>query len=200
MTRPAPIVVAEPALQADPLPPAEDPAAPKVGRWYWRTLEDKEGVPTRRLVCVTHVGSNYAEVDGPETNSARIHEDEFHKQCVLETDPESVIKRHVAEHQTVVHELMAEIKALTMRLAVTTAPGLHSGEAGALALYSGKDVEQYKAALALAEKTTLPDLFAKIKKENERLGLWLAAPIIPLQAQADAMQPLIGAVRERDQT
>ena len=197
MTHPTAIVIAEPVLDGQTVTPPEDPAAPKVGRWYWRTLEDTDGVPYRRLVCVIHVGSNYAKVNGPDTAESRIHEDAFHKQCVLETDPERVIKSHVEEHGAVVHELMAEIKALTMRLAVTNAPGLPSGETGALAMYSSGNVEQYKTALVLAEKKTLPELFEKIRKENEKLGLWLAAPIIPLQAQAEAMAPVIGAIRER---
>lgn len=173
-----------------------DPETPKVGRWYWRTSE-KDGQTLRRLVCVTTVGSNYAEVRGPEHGTLRIHEDKFHQQCVLEPNPEAVIAQHVDRQQTVIHELMAEVKALTLRLAVTSAPGLPSGEAGALAVYTGKKIDDYKAALVKAEKTTLPDLFRQIKEENALLGKWLGATIIPLEAQAEAMTPAIEAVRDR---
>jgi len=196
MTTPNALAVTA-TLDADPVPPAEDPAAPKPGRWYWYAVKGEDGVSARRLVCVTHVGSNYARIDGPEISPTRIHEDKFHDVCVLEPNPEAVIRQRTSQHEATVHELMAEVKALTMRLAVTSAPGLPSGEAGALAIYSGKNVEQYKAALALAEKKTLPDLFKRIKLENELLGVWLSAPIIPLKAQAEALNPAIDAVRER---
>src|SRR5271166_2261675 len=216
------------ASPTEELPARDDPAMPRIGRWYWvkrRSKKKKSAKETRVktsrgidddvewLGCVTHVGSNYVELEGPDgrssRNTARIHADEFWDYCEHVPDPEHVIGERVAHHQAQVKALMIEVRDVTARLAITTDPELdgrpelaagHSSgsETRALALRSGEqDLGKYKIALTKAKTKTLPDLFKKIEEHNDKLGVWLSASIIPLKAQAEAMEPAIKAIQDR---
>jgi hypothetical protein len=212
--------------RADPLPPVDDPTQPKVGRWYWvreklngqghpavvEALypdEDEEGAgvvapvagesASRWFACVTHVGSNYVALKSPLNISTRVHIDHFWDWCEFVADPQRVIQENVGQHQGEVHELMAKVREITARLAITTGPVLGPGgsEVRALAVHQGASMDEYKAALVLAKEKTLPALFEGIKQANQLLGKWLSAGILPLQAEADAMAPAISAIQHR---
>lgn len=154
--------------------------------------------PSRWFGCVTHIGSNYVELKGPFGKTIRVHEDEFDRTCLFEPDPDRVIQENAAKQQVEIRELMAKVTEITARLAITNGPALPAGsEAGALAVYSGKTMDGYKSALVLAKEKTLPALFSEIKNANARLGRWLSAPIIPMQAEAEAMEPAIEKIKDR---
>ena len=191
----------------------EDESAPKVGRWYWvtdkeegeqggadRDEEEDDEQKEKWFGCVTHVGSNYAEVTTPGGGHERIHEDEFYDRCEPIADPRAIIDAEIGKRQTNIHVLMEEVKAITRRLAVSPAGAAlpAASETKALALRgSGEDLGKYKTALSRAKEKELPELFKQIKEANEGLGLWLSAELIPLKAQAKAMKPAIGAIEER---
>jgi len=179
----------------------EDPAAPKIGRWYWVSDDDGEGGTKKWFGCVTRVGSNYVEITAPSRGYDRVHEDEFWKRCEHEPDPERVIRDEIASRQAEVRGLMDKVKEITARLAITTGPVLPSAgsETQALALrgVGDKDMGKYKKALVLAKEKTLPELFKEIRDVNEGLGRWLAAELIPMEAQAEAMEPAIEAIQDR---
>ncbi len=200
--------------RTEELPAEEDPTSPRVGKWYWvgKVSNSKKKKDDRWLGCVTHVGSNYVELEGPDTRSSshstRIHEGEFWDHCEHVPNPERVLGERVAHHQMAVKALMLEIHDVTARLAITTGPELtgmnalpevaQSSETRALALRSGEqDLGKYKKALVLAQKKTLPDLFKKVSEHNDQLSVWLSASIIPLKAQADAMKPAMRAIKDR---
>ena len=181
----------------------DDPAAPKIGRWYWVTEDGdaEEGGAKKWFGCVTHVGSNYVEITTPSRSYERVHEDEFWERCEHEPDPERVIRGEIASHQAEVHGLMDKVKEITARLAIAVGPVLPSAgsETQALALRGAgdKDMGKYKKALVLAKEKTLPELFQEIKHANQELGRWLAAELVPLKAQAEAMEPAIEAIEDR---
>jgi hypothetical protein len=186
----------------------EDPSAPKVGRWYWvsgkgeeHTLGEGEDENDKRWFgCVTHVGSNYAEITAPGGGHERIHEDEFYKRCKLVPNPRAVIDKEINAHQIEIRQLMEEVKAITRRLAIAPAGAAlpAASETQALALRGGgEDLGKYKTALSKAKEKELPEIFEKIEQANKGLGLWLSADIIPLKAQAKAMRPAIEAIEER---
>jgi len=150
------------------------------------------------LGCVTEVGSNYAELEGVRYKS-RIHFDNFWKRCARVFDPNPIIDREIRDRQQEVRSLMAEVRTLTARLSITTealpAPG---SETQALARCSSNEpVEEYKAALILAEKKTLPDLFKRIKAASEGLAAWMKAPLIPMEAQVDELSGVLKKVKGR---
>ena len=188
----------------------EDPSAPKVGRWYWVSGKGEEHVLSegdededdkkRWFGCVTHVGSNYAEITAPGGGHERIHEDEFYRRCKPVPNPRAVIDKEIGSHQTEIRLLMEEVKAITRRLAIAPAGAAlpAASETQALALRGGgEDLGKYKKALSKAKEKELPELFEKIEQANKGLGLWLSADIIPLKAQAKAMRPAIEAIEER---
>lgn len=182
--------------------PSEDPQAPRVGRWYWvkRKWTDREGVENeyRWFGCVDEMGSNYIHLSGPLGKPFRIHSDKFWDFCEFVEDPDAVIQENVNKGQYETRELMAKVKEITARLALTGGPGLGSGEeASALTVYSGQSMDAYKSALVLAKETTLPELFKEIKKTNELLGQWMAAPMIPLEAQVGSINDFIEPIKKR---
>lgn len=206
MSEKHPLVVVEPRPEGSRVDeiPGEDPAAPKVGRWYWvkDTRWDGEAEEHKEFKwfgCVVHVGSNYAELNSPQGWEARIHFDEFWGRCEFVPNPDEVIKGKIGHYQREVHALMAKVKEITSRLAITPGPALPAGaETQALALRgSGQNIDEYKAALVLAQEKTLPELFKEIKDSNASLGRWLSAELIPLKAQAEGMEPAIEAIKNR---
>lgn len=178
-----------------------DGKTPEVGQWYWIT--DSDG--NRWFACVVNIGSNYVGVEGvPDkyrsTRVDRIHFDNFWEQCEFEPDPDDVINREIQNHQDEVHRLMGRAKEITARLAVTPSPELYSGdETRALALRNtgDQDMAGYKAALVKAKDEELPDIFERIKVENTLLSHWMEAKVIPLKAQAEGMNRVLGTIKDR---
>jgi hypothetical protein len=187
----------------------EDPAAPKVGRWYWvkdtdkavKDEDDRRWGGERWFGCVIYIGSNYVELKAAGANHSwtqRLHFNEFWDYCEFEASPETVIREKVAEKQVLVHELMGKVREITSRLAITPGKALNPGsETTALALRTDQPMDQYKAALVLAKEKELPELFKEIKAASEALGKWLSAQLIPLEAEAEALEPAIGAIKNR---
>jgi hypothetical protein len=199
-------VIPEPAKRSEEIPAGSDPDAPAVGKWYWvkpEASEDGEPEPAR-LSCVVHVGSNYAEfrAAGSRNYVERIHLNDFWERCTPERNPDAVIAGEIRSRQTKVMGLMKKAQELTARLAIT--PGLalpgadQPSETQALAL-RGNDqpVEEYKAALVKAKDETLPEIFKEIENTNHALACWMKSSLIPLEAQARAMEPVIGKIKER---
>lgn len=176
---------------------------PNVGDWFWaprkRGGDDED--PDRWLGCVTEVGTNYVELCGPSgwggNREERVH---FNNLLSLEpeTDPKRYIAERVAEHQGEVHRLLREAQQLTARLALQVGPRPAEEETQALALRgSGFDVAVYKGALTEAKDKTLPEIFKAVKLHNEAAAAWMGASLIPLQAQAEGMKPLVKAIEQR---
>lgn len=187
----------EPSQRASVL----DGASPKVSQWYWVTDNDGD----RWLGCVTRIGSNYVAVRGvPDEYDSqrreRIHFDDFWGRCELEPDPDSVIDREVQKHQNEVLRLMGRVHELTARLSISPSPELYSGdETQALAVRNtnDQDMDGYKAALVKAQTKDLPELFNQIKHENALLANWMGAKVIPLEAQANGLQEVLGTIKDR---
>ena len=190
------LVPKDPAITGAPQDAPADPAAPEVGRWFWvGTGKD------RWLGCVTHVGSNYAQVTSVNRGYDRIHFDEFADQCTLEPDAERIIAATAEKHRLNVAKLMGRVRDLTSRLAVSPdTRALDDGSASTQALTvatSKEEPAKYKRALILAKDKQLPALFKEIQEENEAMANWLKASLLPLQAQAEALKPAIKAIENR---
>ena len=195
------VVPAQEGTRADTLP-SEDPQAPKVGRWYWvrRKQRDRAGNDSeyRWFGCVDEVGSNYVHLSGPLENGLRIHIDTFWDVCEFEEDPDRVIQENINKGQFETRELMAKVKEITARLAISAGPTLGSGqEASALTVYSGQSMDAYKTALVLAKEKTLPSLFDEIKETNNLLAHWMSAPLIPLKAQVGTINDIVRPIEKR---
>lgn len=167
----------------------------EIGQWYWvKGRDDKEW-----FGCITHLGSNYAEMTSAGGSYTRIHFDEFDKECRFEPEPSAYIDGRIQHYQDKVHRLMGRVKEITARLGVTPSPELRSGnETAALAkINAGQDFNSYSKDLVKAKEDLLPDLFQKISKANESLATWMTAKVVPLKAQAKGMRDVIGKIEDR---
>lgn len=170
---------------------------PAVGEWYWVTSDDSK---KPWLGCIVHIGTNYLKLQGVRYYD-RVHATEFRARCVLEQNPDDHIQKQVERHQKEINRLTHEVKELTARLGLsqqTALPGSAGDTLSALAVRGSNDaVGEYKQALVLAKETTLPELFKAIKNESEKLKNWLTASLIPLEAQAEGLEPLMASVKTR---
>lgn len=202
-----------------------DPNAPAVGRWYWLKLtvekrrqvgERKNGEPKwedysveiEQLACVTHVGSNFATLTWPtldsysenhRTMSTRVHFDTFEERCRPERDPKTVIDGFTRTHQQKALFLMEQVQEITERLALGVGKQSSSESGSQLAVVgAGKEgLKKYEAALVKAKDKELPELFKQISKENQSIAMWMVASLIPMQAQAEGLKPLVKAINSR---
>jgi hypothetical protein len=175
--------------------PAAD-TTPQVGQWYWHGKGQD-----RQLMCVTHVGSNYAELSWPRLRGGRSYVRmlfaDFARQAAAEPEAPAVLARLVASHRAEAQRLLGEIRELTAGLGLE-ARALPEGDAQALVLATDRTpVREYKAALVKAEKKTLPALFKAVETEHEEMAAWMQAELLPLQAQAGGLETALGAVRAR---
>lgn len=178
-----------------------DPKLPALGEWYWVKADGQES-DRKWLGAVVHVGSNYVQLRGPSpehagcSTSLRVHIDTFDAQCTFEPNAEAFIQRNIARHKGAVDRLMGEIKLLTERLAIDPR-ALPAGETQALALRSGTPIDDYKQALVKAKDNELPKLFERIKHENDMMAQWMTAQLLPLEAQAEALKPVMDKIKAR---
>lgn len=180
---------------------------PARGTWHWLTGIVEHGGPTgRHLVCVTHVGSNYVEFTGVGpggyrmTVSWRVLFDELDAITTPAPDAREHIDRQVAAHRRESMRLLEEVRELTARLSIhTDGRALPSvgDHAQALAVRTGDAVPQYKADLIRAKDQQLPDLFKRIKEENELAAQWMRADLLPLQATLNDAKALTDVITSR---
>lgn len=185
----------------------------EVAQWYLVRVKGREKMTgeeghtqtDRELMCVVHVGSNYAEMngvclDGRSYSCPRIHLDDFDARCEYVDDPEPILDGEIRKAQMESRALMEEIKLLTAKLHITAGslPSGEESEVGALSRYGGNEpVNSYKKALVLAKDKTLPELFEKIEMANKRLGGWMKAKLIPYRAQSTGMKTVIQKIESR---
>lgn len=170
------------------------------GNWYWQTFsEDGDRV----LSCITHVGSNYVEVESVYGHETRIHDDEFHDRLAPEPNYERVIECETAAAQDNVHGLISEMQSLCRKIGVAptgriAGPARESEETTALSVVSqAPDVKSYESSLIEAKEKKIPELQKKIKKATTELGHWLSAKSIPLSGLQDNLKDVLKATNDR---
>lgn len=184
-----------------------------VGQWFWVKTEEKDydddGNRSEKIAeylgCVTHIGTNYAELRGSGYEWKILFSD-FHNECREEPNARSVIESKVEEYRQQVHLKMDEIRELTARLGVSKRPvitGESESDESSRALKvlndgEGKDnVDKYKTDLITAKEKTLPQLFKEIESANESMAQWMKAEMIPMIAQSKALKSSIEVVEDR---
>lgn len=181
---------------SDEAPPLE------IGQWYWLNVKGEGKV----LTCITHVGSNYVEIEGIRKHggSWRIHLDDFDKKLTPESTPELYINAKIQEHRQQVSVLLDRVKQLTASLGVAPRDAIaekSEGQAQALAVAHGTaDVKAHKKALVKAKEKTLPDLFKEIEEQHEMLAVWMKANLVPMKAELEKMETSIEVIDDRIMT
>ena len=177
----------------------------KIGQWFWYSEDDGT---TKEIVCLTEIGSNYAEVTGFDTEykqrqSWRLHLDEFDDYCTPESKPEPYLNGRVTHHRDNVRELMNEVRQLTAKLGVTDRRALDEGPdpsetTNALVVAHGtKNIQAHKAALIKAKDKTFPELFNRIEEENKLMAMWMKAPTVPLKAEVGLLKHSLEVLEDR---
>jgi len=176
------------------------------GQWYWVTdepVEPEEGEEATAnppwLGCVTHVGSNYAELRSAHSSCERIHFTHFDKRCTLEPNALQYIDRQVVANQRETLRLMGQVRELTTRLAISPDRTLtQEASNAALVLRTGSQpVEGYKKELVLAKEKTLPDLFKAIEASNAEVKTWMTVRLIPTKAEVAELHESVAGIEER---
>ncbi len=181
------------------------------GQWYW--INQKIGdtcigspFPTefKWFVCVVHIGSNYVLFNSPHKkhsySSDRMHFKDMEKNAILEKDPDKIIKQNLFHHQKIADKYLNQIKDITKRLGVFSqnSIGDNTNQETALAVQnSNRDAIDYKNALIKANNETLPNLFKKVKIQNEQVVKWLSANSMKLESAIKSMEKVIHTVDKR---
>lgn len=186
-------VLARPTSPSEDVEPDDD--RPVIGSWWWLTSSDEDRDDSRYdrpgrqwLGCVVGLGSNYAKVEGVRFH-LRVPLDDFHTACKPEPTPESFIDSKITQHRGEVRRLMGKIRDLCHRLGVPMRQAIAAQDASSTALavaHGIDDVQKYKGSLVKARDKTLPELFAKVKKQHEEMATWMKAELIPAQAELSA--------------
>jgi hypothetical protein len=173
----------------------------ELGQWYWVATDKGE-----RLACVDEIGSNFVQLTYPSKGNRgshvfRVHLKDFWTDLRREDNAQAYLDSWIRRNQELANQHLAEIKAVTARLGVSAQPrlpGTMQSGSTALAVVSGTtDVKAYENALVKAQKETLPALFEAVKAANAEVTRWMLAATLPMQAQAEQMQGVVGAVKDR---
>jgi hypothetical protein len=179
----------------------------QIGQWYWVAADDDDpDEPDERerwLGCITHIGTNYAELTTTSkyggTRQARIHFDDFASSCTYEPNARAIIEGRVNRYRQEAQRLMGQIQELSARLGVGPRQGLTQGDATeALVLHTTSEApDRYKKALDEAKQKTLPELFKQVEQATVRMGHWMKAGLIPLRAEATGLKSVIETIESR---
>jgi len=173
----------------------------KLGSWYW--YKDEDGT---YLCCIISIGSNYVKVKGLYSDSssghwtARVHFDKFEEHLTPCLNAQEIITQHQAEYKDNVRLLLEEVKEITARLGVSNSHAIEQKETTGTALIpitGVVDIKKYENELVKVAEKTLPDLFDKIKYNNEMLAHWMLADTLPLLAQCGNLDIIIDKVQDR---
>ncbi len=207
MTKPIVTLVPSQPDVADPERLDAHDDRPQIGTWWW--TKGKGNKPSEYdepgrmyLACVVELGSNYAKVQGVRFHT-RIPLDEFHERCKLESNPNAYIDRKVGFHKQRVREITGEIQQLCNQLGVPMRQAIATAEPAsqALAVAHGiADVKAYKTALVKAKKKTLPELFERVKEEHAAMAKWMAAELIPAEAELASNKEVTQVIADKIHT
>lgn len=157
------------------------------------------------LACVMYVGSNCVGLEGPSGRTIRIHLDAWPRYVRgPEHDAKTVIETEIKRRQGNVVKLIKKVEEISRRLGLVARQPLagpeeaaSSGSYAIAKISEAPDPKKYKAALTRAKDKQLPELFGRIKRENEHLARWMTGPTLPLRAQASGMEDVIDVIKGR---
>jgi hypothetical protein len=213
------LTVVQPIAEAERIEAEDD--RPSVGAWFWvkgdRDDEDENdeldpderpmydrgrGASAQWLGCIIEVGSNYAKLQGVRW-SRRIALDDMPTECAFEPAPEKFIDTQVTKHRDRVRSLMGQIKKVCAQLGVPFHQALAEAEGPSTALavaHGTADVDAYSEALVKAKDKTLPELFAKVKKQHEHMAVWMKAELIPAEAELARAKSITDVIKQKIHT
>jgi hypothetical protein len=187
-----------------------------VGQWYWfqsvekvwdKDTETYVETPHEWLGCVMHIGSNFLQLENAGTvgrSTVRVHFDKIWECLRIEPNPDAIINGKIEHYRALANKHLAEIKALTARLGVSSQSLLADQSAQSaqpsnalMVVSSQQDIKQYENALILAKDKQLPELFEAVKQANSKLTKWVTASTLPMEAATSGMKGTISDIKDR---
>lgn len=176
----------------------------ELGQWYWYE-EGKEPW----LGCVTEIGSNYITLSSPRHKSkgyynTRIHFKELFMTIRKEDNPIEYLQGKILQSKEAISQTLLEIKKLTQAIGMQNhvrvchnVPELTDSSRELALVSSTVDINQYKLQLIKAKEEDLPQLFKKVKEQNEDLCMWMTAEALPMEALAGDMKSCLSVIEGR---
>ena len=184
-----------------------------IGQWYWIRAEvesyNSDEYPINPpdplfpwLACIIKIGTNFVEFRSSSIRSERwqrIHFDNFEEMTIYESNYEEIFKENSDFHRLQAQLYLKKIKDISARLGVSETRELSNETAGSalIPVSDNSNYRTYKTALITAKDEQLPELFEKVKRENELLALWIKAETIMLSANIDSMKGILKSVENR---
>lgn len=194
------ITVVETNAKTERIPNSDSDDQIKIGDWHWYKPDNEE---TESLWCVTHVGSNFAEIKKPDVDVSwvsRIHFSEWDTRCRREPNPQQWFDLWAEEEKKSIRRINEQIQDICSRLGVNPDNkriGNSTSSSNLSLVSSTSNADEYKTALIKAKETDLPELFGLIKNHSGQLKRWLKASSLGLLAQCGDMQETIDVVNDR---
>jgi hypothetical protein len=186
----------------------------EIGQWYWVKKEVfnpsnimivPELAPEGyiELVCVTEVGSNYAEFSqikvGNGYSLGRVHFNDMPNNILYEPNPNKYFQMFAGHFQSLTTGKMQEIAEITKSLNLSNTKeivkqtnllsnsNLSEQSVSTSIVPIGLNVEELKGNLITTKEVKLPALQEEIDKSNKAMVGWLSAPTMA----ATAMMKLV---------
>jgi hypothetical protein len=164
-----------------------------------RTYDYKELPSRKELWCVTHVGSNYVQLESPSRAFLRVHLKDL-PEYLREPNPGPHLQKEAADCRARALDCTRRIESLCARLGLTPRPALTDGGPPGTEIVPadrGRRVKEYKKELALAHEKELPELFKELRHHNEELATAMCAEALPLRGYIKALDDRLGLVKDR---
>lgn len=197
----------------------------EVGQWYWVSVKKSSTAePKDELMCCVHIGSNYIELDQPDSKrpmmaegsngykydfevssiSFRMHFNDAEKYNIRH-EPNSAfeIRKIQDSYAKLANKALADIKEVSQRLGLRM-DGLIANNAAdastgtSVSILNGvPDVKGYENALVVAKKETLPHLFNNLKMAHAGVQQWMSAESMVMNTVISSMNESVKQIDDR---
>lgn len=166
----------------------------QVGDWYWYGDE---------FVVVERVGSNFVGIRNVYGGGWRLLFEEADQNLRREVAPAAIIAAEQHKYREQLKSAIGRLQELTAGLGLPPLlpQGVPDAEAGTdnpcNALATRRDTDAYRAALTVAEKTSVPALREEIKEAAANLKTWMAVDLTGLVLQLGHLNKVGDAIKDR---
>ncbi len=186
----------------------------QIGQWFWvkserenSTYENSDSPITNAwLGCVVAIGSNYVEIRSPDDNrgcvSVRVLLKNLLTHVEYEPNSKQVIAKIIGNYNNLSNSLMGKVIEISKRLGISkqtliTQNDGSSNNALTVINEGNKNADTYKNELIEAKEKTLPELFEKVKRSNEKVAKWMKAESLPLTAHMNLLHGSLAVIDDR---
>lgn len=177
----------------------------KVGQFWWVTFEaDEEELGKKKthktLMCVESIGSNHVEftirTSDRCTSGARVHFDDFEKDCEYEPDAIAKLAQKAETIQVEMKKKMAALLEKGKSLCLITEESAKPAETTSLPVPATADPKVYKGQLVKFEKS-LPTKTKEIEEMADELAVTYRNMALPQIVQMEKLKEALEVVSDK---